>query len=154
MGNKIACQTSNSPLPAISMVYRGGDSHHKYTLIIYVKKIKMSRKKLKKIDKFYEKIGCRILRFKRVFWGEILKNDILYGIRKVESSMRLSEAKTCRAFIFKGFQRYGFKPFKMVLIGFKGGFKGYLKFLGKIAIFSIFHDPNFTIFIKKMILEV
>jgi len=40
--NKNASPYSNSPLPRIPMVYRGGDPHHEYPLLIYGKSEKMS----------------------------------------------------------------------------------------------------------------
>ncbi len=42
MENKKACQPSNSPLPAIPMMYWRGDPHHRYTINIYYNLKKIS----------------------------------------------------------------------------------------------------------------
>jgi len=122
-------------------------------LLIYGKSEKMSRFKgvklaLKRVKKWVKTRG-RILRFEGVFFKENFKVMVLYTLKKVKRLTGLKKAQIRRRFIFKGFQRFGFKTCGAVLKGFKGGFKGYLKNGEKIAIFSKFHCPIFGV-LKKI----
>jgi len=106
MENKKTCQTSNSPLPAIPMVYRRGDPHHRYTFFIYYKLKKISTFLVKKMIKKYKKLSKKSMLLFFSDWltiGDNFLRMVYIVLKKLNALKGISERNSENACKIKGF---------------------------------------------------